>query len=342
MKSPSKSQPVVTVLGAGTWGTTVAHLIARNGHPVNLWCRRKKQATEINKKHTNAQYLHDLKVSPEVTATTDLGYAVSEAALVLIIIPSKAFRSVCREAAPFIEPNQLVVHGTKGLEPESNKRMSQIIVEETCARQIGVLSGPNIAREICMDLPAGVVIASPFPRVQKVVEEFVMSEHMRVYANKDVVGVEIAGALKNIVAIGSGILAHLGLGENVRSLLITRGLSEIARVGVALGADPMTFFGVAGMGDLIVTCMSPHSRNFQVGVALAQGKELERFLEELGMVAEGVRTAPVAWAIAQEHDVDAPLLDCMCKILNGTYSVQEAIVHLMRLSSRHDIDQALR
>jgi glycerol-3-phosphate dehydrogenase (NAD(P)+) len=193
-----------------------------------------------------------------------------------------------------------------------------------------------------MDLPAGLVVASPFPRIQKVVEEFVVSERMRVYANKDVIGVEMAGALKNIVAIGAGIIHELGLGENVRSLLITRGLSEIARIGVALGADPLTFTGVAGMGDLIVTCTSPHSRNFRVGVALAQGKDLKAYLKELGMVAEGVRTAKVAWGLTQENGLDAPLVECMCKLLDGSYAVPEAMLHLMRLSSRHDIDQTLR
>jgi glycerol-3-phosphate dehydrogenase (NAD(P)+) len=342
MMAKKKLPPLVTVLGAGSWGSTVAHLVARNGHPVHLWCRRTEQAQEINEKRTNERYLGELKLSDNIVATDDLAKTIQDASLLFIIVPSKSFRSVCAEAAPFIQPDHLVVHGTKGLEPESYKRMSQIIAEESCARQIGVLSGPNIAREICMNLPAGVVIASSFPRVQRVVEEFVVSESMRVYANKDIVGVEIAGALKNIVAIGAGIVSELGLGENVRSLLITRGLSEIARIGVAVGADPLTFSGVAGMGDLIVTCMSPHSRNFRVGVALAQGQDLDTYLKELGMVAEGVRTAGIARDMALAHGVDAPLVDCMCKLLDGSYSVPEAIIHLMRLSSMHDIDQALR
>ncbi len=332
----------ITVLGAGSWGCTVAHLIAQNGHPVQLWCRRADQADEINSKHTNARYLGDFPLHEGVQATTDLESVLYDVPLVFMIVPVKSFRSVCSQAAPLFAPEQYVVHGSKGIEAETFCRMSEVIEQETCIRQYGVLAGPNIATEIIAGKPAGAVIASRFPRVVKASQDALVSDRFRIYNNDDVLGVELAGALKNIVAIASGLCTAFDLGENARALLITRGLSEIARVGVSLGADPLTFSGVAGAGDLIVTCMSPHSRNHRVGVALAQGKKLDAIIQDLGMVAEGVSTTRVVHQIIEERKIDAPLLDGMYQVIEGTLDPTEAVAYFMTLAARQDIDQALR
>jgi glycerol-3-phosphate dehydrogenase (NAD(P)+) len=295
----SKQPAAVSVLGAGNWGTTLAHLIGENGFPVRLWARNVELATEIAERRTNTQYLPGLTLSAKIQPTSDLDEAVRGATLLFIVIPSQAFRLVCTQIGGLVTPAQLAVHATKGLELSTYKRMTEIMLEETCLRQIGVLSGPNIAREMCEGKPAGTVIASRFPRVIEVARNYLKSRRLRVYANSDVVGVELGGTLKNIIAIAAGMATQMQLGENAKSLLITRGLSEIARLGVALGSDPMTFSGLAGIGDLMVTCASPISRNHRVGAALARGLSLSEAVESLGMVAEGIRPrrSPMSCAI---------------------------------------------
>lgn len=332
----------VAVLGAGNWGTTVAHLIATNGFPVSLWCRSEKQREEINSSHTNERYLEGIRLSQNITATNSLEEAVTDVPLIFIVIPSKAFRRVARDLGDVLRPSQYVIHATKGMEIESRLRMSQVLLQETCSLQFGVLSGPNIALEMCQGKPAGTVIASPFPRVIEKAHAALTSDQLRVYANSDVVGVELGGTLKNVVAIAAGMLSAMELGENAKALLITRGLSEIARIGVTLGADPMTFAGLAGIGDLMVTCSSPLSRNNRVGAALAQGMSLDEAVGNLGMVAEGVNTAKVVHSIAEKYRIDVPLLEAVYRSLHESLSPAEGIRELMNLASRHDIDQALQ
>ncbi|MCA9522386.1 MAG: NAD(P)-dependent glycerol-3-phosphate dehydrogenase [Myxococcales bacterium] len=334
-------KPSVSVIGGGSWGSTIAHLIGLCGHEVLLWCRSAEKADEINVQRTNAKYLGELQLSPHIRATTDLSEAVKGVPVVFVVVPSKAFRETARAIGDLCSPDQYLVHATKGLEPKSHKRMSEILLQETCVRQIGVLSGPNIAPELCAGKPAGTVIASRYPRLATKVQELLASEIMRVYANDDVLGVELGGTLKNIVAIGAGMAAQMELGENAKALLITRGLSEISRVGVALGANPMTFAGLAGIGDLIVTCSSPFSRNHRVGRRLAQGDKLEAIIETLGMVAEGVTATRVAWEIARELRLETPLLDGIFRVLYEGMHPQTALVELMRVASQQDIDQLL-
>lgn len=331
----------ITVLGAGSWGTAVAHLIGSNHHPVTLWCRRDEAAREITEQHTNTRYLGDLRLSEQITASTDLAACLRDAGLIFVVIPSKSFRAVSRAVGDVLTPDQYVIHATKGIEPKSYHRMSEILLQETCAKQIGVLSGPNIAAEICAGKPAGTVIASRYPNVIKAADRALASRVLRVYGNDDVLGVELAGALKNIVAIAAGMATEMNLGENAKALLITRGLSEISRLGVALGAKAVTFMGLAGIGDLMVTCASTLSRNHQVGRALARGESLQQALDSLGMVAEGVNTALVAHEIISRDRIDAPLLQAIYRVLYDGLAPAEALGELMRLSSRHDIDLAL-
>lgn len=332
----------VSVLGAGNWGTTVADLIGRAGHRVRLWTRRAEIADEINEQRRNTRYLEGFELSGNIEATTDLERAVRDVPLLFFVLPSQSFREVCREASPLLQPVQHVVHATKGIERKSHKRMTEILFEETCIRQMGVLSGPNIAREICEGNPAGTVIASRFPRIIAETQEALVSERFRVYSNEDVVGVELAGALKNIIAIAAGAATQMELGENARALLITRGLSEIARLGVACGAKPMTFAGLAGIGDLMVTCASPHSRNHRLGAALARGEKLEDAIAKLGQVAEGVNTAKAAREMISERGVDAPILEGVHRMIYEDLAPTEAVRMLMAISSKYDIDRALQ
>ena len=340
--SPTPDVPQVSVLGAGNWGTTIAHLIGNNGFPVTLWARNPELADSINRDHQNSRYMKGLSLSPKVRATADLAEAVRGVPLVFIVIPSQAFRSVCAQIGDLVEPAQIAVHATKGIELQSYKRMSEILLEETCLRQIGVLSGPNIAREMVEGKPAGTVLASRFPHVIALARQYIKSKQLRVYANTDVVGVELGGTLKNIIAIAAGMATQMKLGENAKSLLITRGLSEIARLGVALGADPMTFSGLAGLGDLMVTCASPLSRNHRVGAALARGMSLVEAIESLGMVAEGVKACKIAFEITNNLDMRSPLIHGVYRVVHEGLSPKAALGELMTGEVQDDIDPSLQ
>jgi len=334
--------PKVTVLGAGNWGTSLAHMIGENGYPVTLWARKRELADAINETRENPRYMTGLSLSDNIVATADLDAAVRGVPLLFIVIPSQAFRSVCAQIGDLVAPAQLAVHATKGLELQSYKRMSQIMLEETCLRQIGVLSGPNIARELVEGKPAGTVLASRFPRVIEVARAHLNCPQLRVYANRDVVGVELGGTLKNIIAIAAGMATQMELGENAKSLLITRGLSEISRLGVALGADPMTFSGLAGIGDLMVTCASPLSRNHRVGAALARGMSLAEAVESLGMVAEGVKACKIAYELTNQLDIRSPLFHGVYRVVHENLSPRDALGELMAGEAQADIDPSLR
>lgn len=331
----------VSVLGAGNWGTTIAHLIGQNGYRVHLWARAPEAVAEINAERTHARYLPGMSLSDNIRATSSLAEAVSDAELIFIVIPSQSFREVCAQIGGLVRPAQLVVHATKGLELGSYKRMAEIIADETCLRQIGVLSGPNIAREMCSGMPAGTVVASRFPRVVELARELLRSKQLRVYGNTDVVGVELGGTFKNIVAIAAGMATQMQLGENAKALLITRGLSEIARLGVALGADPMTFSGLAGIGDLMVTCASPISRNHRVGVALAKGMTLAEAVDSLGMVAEGVKAAKIAHELTAKFGIRSPLMEGVYRVLYDGLKPQQGLRELMTGAGQDDIDPVL-
>lgn len=328
---------MIAVLGAGNWGTTLADLIASNGHVVNLWTRHPEQRDEINAGHTNEGAVPGLRLPERVSATCDLAAAVRDATMVLIVIPSQGFRQVASALGDVIGPDQIVLHATKGLERESNARMTEVLLEETCAKQLGVLSGPNLAPEIAHGKPAGTVVASHFPHVIEHARRALSCPRMMVFAGEDVAGVELAGALKNVVAIAAGAATAMGVGENAKSLLVTRGLAEYTRLAVAMGASPLTFVGLAGIGDLMVTCASPISRNHRVGAALARGEKLPDILAKLGMVAEGVYAAVAARALSRAHHVEAPLLDAVYRVLHEGLDCEEGLRHLMTLPAGRDV-----
>lgn len=328
---------MISVLGAGSWGTTLADLVASNGHHVRLWTRSAEQRDEILERHTNEQAVPGLWLPSRVSATTDLAEAVRGAALVMVVIPSQSFREVARALGDVLSPDQIVIHATKGLERETNARMTQILAEETCAKQVGVLSGPNLATEIAHHKPAGTVIASRFPHVVELGRKALSCPRMMVFAGIDVTGVELAGALKNVVAIAAGAATAMDVGENAKSLLVTRGLAEITRLGVTMGASPLTFAGLAGIGDLMVTCASPLSRNHRVGAALARGERLDDVLAKLGMVAEGVYAAIAARALSRERHVEVPLLDAVYRVVHEGLSCEDGLRELMTLPAGRDV-----
>jgi len=331
----------VAVLGAGNWGTTVALLAVAAGRNVMLWTRDGAQAAEINDTRRNAKYCGNTPIPAGIVATTSLADAVRGAGLVLVIIPSKAFRSVARELGALLTPDQYVVHGTKGLEAGTHKRMSELLLEETCARQVGVLGGPNIANEILAGTPAGTVAASRFPRVVDEVRAALGSTRFRIFGSSDVAGVEYAGSFKNVVAIAAGVAHAMGLGENMNAMLVTRGLSEIATVGTRLGAQPETFFGLAGIGDLVVTCASHHSRNHRLGVALAKGATLQQAITSLGQVAEGVNTAKALHEM-DRGDGAQPLFDRVYRVLYEDLKPSAAVAELMSVPTGSDVSRAFR
>jgi glycerol-3-phosphate dehydrogenase (NAD(P)+) len=327
----------VAVLGAGNWGTVLADRVARNGRDVRLWTREPAVRDEVNLRHTNAASVPGLELSPRVRAVTDPGEALDGVELVFVVVPAQAMRDVCKTVGEYLEPNHLVVHAAKGLELGTRSRMSEILREETCVRQLGVLSGPNIATEIARGAPAGTVIASHYPEVIRAAKAALSCDSLMVFYGEDLVGVELSGALKNVIAIAAGIAAEMDVGDNAKAFLVTRGLAEIMRIGVTLGADPTTFSGLAGIGDLVVTCASQHSRNHRVGRALARGVPLQQALDELGMVAEGVPTSGVARELARDLGVEAPLLEAVYRVIHEGLSPQNAVRELMRTPAGRDV-----
>jgi len=328
----------VAVLGAGNWGTTLAHLIAQTTPEVRLWARDQELVDAINTTHENPKYLEGFALRKNIRATTSLEDAIADVDSIVMVIPSNAFRAVCQQLAPLLSTHQAIFHATKGVERESYARMSEIILEETCVRQYAVISGPNIAREVMEDKPAGTVVATPFPKLAEAAVGFLSTPNFRVYQNRDVVGVELGGTLKNIIAIASGMASELDLGDNAKGLLLTRGLQEMIRVGRAFGADSATFSGLAGIGDLMVTCASPHSRNFRFGRGLAQGKSKDEVIASLGMVAEGVFAARVAVEFADAKHLDIPVMRAIHDAIYQGLTPIDALRSLMEIPHRPDVD----
>lgn len=320
----------VSVIGAGSWGTTLAKVLADNGHKTLLWTRRSEQANEINAQHENSAYLPGIRLPERVVATSNLADACTSP-FILLVVPSHGFREIAREMGAHLTGEQIIVHATKGIEQSSYKRMSQVLREETPVRKIGVISGPNLARELSAQQPTGTLIASRYAEVFQEGYERLHNDYFRVYYGKDVIGAEVGGAFKNIVALAAGVVAGLGLGDNTRSLLLTRGLSEMARLGVAMGGDVMTFGGMAGIGDLIATCSSPLSRNHQVGARLAKGEKLDDIQRDMRMVAEGVKTTKAVYELAEERRLDLPIVRAVYHLLYQHHQVPALLKELMSI-----------
>ena len=327
----------IAVLGGGSFGTALADISATNGHTVRLWMRSEEQVDSINKEHVNRRYLPEFTINPAVTASTDLHQVIADADVVFIAIPSKSFREVVKKTDGLLA-KKLVVSTTKGIEPVTFDLMSEILKEEMPDVRLGVLSGPNLAKEIVAKAVTATVIASEDEELIQVVQTILHCDYFRVYSNTDVYGVELAGALKNIFAIVSGIGAAMGMGENTKSMLITRSLAEMSRFAVKLGANPMTFLGLAGVGDLIATCTSSLSRNYRVGYALGEGKTLKEAEESLGQVAEGVNTLSQVKHKADELDVYMPLVDGLYSIIFENRKVDNLVKGMMLREQKTDVE----
>ena len=325
----------VAVIGAGSWGTTIAALLA-DAHHVCLWSRRAELADTINVQRRNLDYLADFELPAALGATADLAGAVGGADVVVMAVPSHGYRAVCTELAAFVDADVPIVSLTKGLEPGTGLRMSQVTAEEAPGHQVAVLTGPNLAKEILAGQPAASVVAIDDPIAESLQRVFATST-LRIYTNPDVIGCELSGVLKNVMAIASGIIEGLGFGANTRATLITRGLAEMTRLGVALGGRPETFAGLAGMGDLIATCSSRQSRNNQVGLQLGQGRSIEEVLAGTNMVAEGVKSSPSVLDLARRYGVDMPLTEQVVAVCHEGRSVHDALDALMNRRSRSEL-----
>lgn len=324
----------IAILGAGSWGTALAMVLSENGHDVNIWGNMPERIDEINQKHTNEHYLPEAKLAESIVGYTDLEEALKNVDFILLVVPTSAIRSVTKQINAILGDNQkpIIIHASKGLEQVTHKRISVIIDEEMDSEKhngIVVLSGPSHAEEVAKRDITSITAASASEMASKEVQRIFSNNYFRVYTNSDVVGVELGAALKNIIAVGAGALVGLGYGDNAKAALITRGLAEISRLGMAFGADPLTFIGLSGVGDLIVTATSVHSRNWRAGNLIGKGMPLEDILENMGMVVEGVATTKAAYELAQEKGIDMPITAAIYRVLFEDALVNEVVEELM-------------
>ncbi|MEJ8776807.1 NAD(P)H-dependent glycerol-3-phosphate dehydrogenase [Pseudogracilibacillus sp. ICA-222130] len=332
----------IAVLGAGSWGTALSIVLADNGHDVRLWSHRKDQVEEINEKHSNERYLPNITLPKTLIGYEHIEEAVQDAEIVLFVVPTSAIREVCAKIKDVVSVHTVFVHASKGIEPNSLKRISEIIEEELpiCKQEnIVILSGPSHAEEVALRQPTTVTVASKNDSYAKLVQHVFINEVFRVYTSDDVVGVELGGALKNIIALGAGLSDGLGFGDNAKAALITRGLAEITRLGTSMGANPLTFLGLCGVGDLIVTSTSVHSRNWRAGNLLGKGKTVDEVLSHMGMVVEGIRTTKAAYQLSIKQDVEMPITNGLYSILFENEDPKEVVEQLMRRERKKELDQ---
>lgn len=333
----------VTIMGCGSWGTALAIVLAQKGIPVTMWCRRAQQADEMNTQHTNEKYLPGIALPEGITVNTSLPEALADAKYVVLAVPSQTLRENLEQAKPYLGEDTILINTAKGLEVGTNMRLSQV-AEEVIPGSINrfvAFYGPSHAEEVGRGLPAAIVSTSTSKEVAEQVQDLFMSPALRVYTNDDLIGAEIGGAIKNIIAIATGIAVGLGLGDNAQAALLTRGMAEITRFGTALGANPLTFSGLTGIGDLVVTCTSRHSRNHRCGLALGQGKNLEEILAEMGMVVEGVKTTKATAELAKELGISMPITECMYRVLFENLPVTDAVNELMTRNKKSEQERDL-
>ncbi|MDR7072555.1 NAD(P)H-dependent glycerol-3-phosphate dehydrogenase [Fictibacillus barbaricus] len=331
----------VAVLGAGSWGTALAIVLADNGHHVSLWGRREEQVLEINEEHRNERYLPGIELPETIHATVKVEECLKDAETLVLVTPTKAMRDVLGQLKPILSRPVTIVHASKGIEPGTYKRISEIIEEEIPAdllKAVVVLSGPSHAEEVSLRQPTTVTVSSENNDAAENVQDLFINQNFRVYTNPDVVGVELGGALKNIIALGAGLSDGLGYGDNAKAALITRGLAEIARLGTHMGANPLTFSGLTGIGDLIVTCTSVHSRNWRAGNMLGKGMALDEVLANMGMVVEGVRTTQAAYELSKREQVEMPITAVLYDVLFNNKGAKQAVDDLMQRTRTHEVE----
>ena len=326
------SKQTIAVLGPGSWGTALAQVLNDNGHEVRVWGNITEQIDELNQDHTNTRYFKDIILDKKIIGYHDLGQALDGADAVLFVVPTKVTRLVAKQVAKALKHKVTVMHASKGLEPDTHERLSTILEEEIPAdlrSEVVVVSGPSHAEETIVRDITLITAASKDLATAKYAQELFSNRYFRLYTNTDVIGVETAGALKNIIAVGAGALHGLGYGDNAKAAIITRGLAEITRLGVAMGASPLTYSGLSGVGDLIVTGTSIHSRNWRAGDALGRGEKLEDIEKNMGMVIEGISTTKVAYELAQELGVYMPITSAIYRTIYEGADIKESILDMM-------------
>lgn len=336
-----EKQSAIAVIGAGSWGTALAIVLADNQHEVRLWSHNEDQVKEINKNHTNKKYLPEINLPELIVGYDSLRDALTGVETVILAVPTKAIREVLVKMRAVLAESITIAHVSKGIEPDTLLRITEMINEEMpkeLLKDVVVLSGPSHAEEVSLRHPTTVTVSSEnMPAAEKIQDLFI-NHNFRVYTNSDVIGVEIGGALKNIIALAVGITDGLGYGDNAKAALMTRGLAEIARLGTKMGANPLTFSGLTGIGDLIVTCTSVHSRNWRAGNMLGKGQTLDEVLDNMGMVVEGVRTTKAAFQLAKKYNVNMPITSVLYDVLFNGKNAKDAVDVLMARGRTHEME----
>lgn len=327
----------ICTIGSGSWGIALSMLLFDNGHNVKIWSRNENEVEEINNKHTATRYLPEIVIPKEIKATKNVEEALENSEIVILAVPSTAIRECSKMVSKYLK-DQTVVNVAKGLEAGTLKRLSEVMKEELPKNQkIAVLSGPSHAEEVARKLPTVVAVSSESEDVREVVSSAFMNEYFRVYPNSDLIGVEIGGAVKNVIALCAGVSDGLGFGDNAKAGLITRGLAEIIRLGTKMGGKPETFYGLTGIGDLVVTCASRHSRNHRAGEFLGQGYSLEETLKKVNMVVEGVNAAKSVRELGKKYSVELPITEQACEVLFNRKDPKKAVLELMGRDKKNEI-----
>lgn len=328
----------IAVLGGGSWGTALANLLAYKDYKVKLWVRDSQQKENLNKKKENEKYLPGIKLSDNIEYTDNIGEAIENKDIIVSAIPVQSTREVLKKISKTLDKETILINVSKGIETESLMRVSEIVKEELGDIKYGVLSGPSHAEEVGLRMPTTVVASSTSKKVAETIQDAFMTPEFRVYTNPDLIGVELGGALKNIIAIGAGVSDGLKFGDNTRAALISRGFVEIARLGVAMGAREETFSGLSGIGDLIVTCSSKHSRNRRAGILIGEGHKLDGIVREVGMVVEGIKTTEATQKLSKKLNVDMPITNEIYNTIYGNTTLEEAMSNLMMRNKKCEME----
>ena len=331
----------IGVLGGGSWGTALAILLGKKGLDVDIWLRDEKQVDEIIKSGENKKYLPKVKLPENLNVMTDVEKAIFNKDIILLAVPTHGVRGTLMNFKKYINKAQVIVNVAKGIENDTLMRISEIVKEILPENKYAVLSGPSHAEEVAVDIPTTVVSASVHKSTAKYVQDVFMTPKFRVYTNPDIVGVELGGSLKNIIALGAGISDGLGYGDNTKAALMTRGIFEMARLGEKMGANPTTFSGLAGIGDLIVTCTSMHSRNRRAGILIGKGLDLDEAIKEVGMVVEGIRTTNSAYKLAKKHNINMPITEELYSVLYQGKDVKDSVPNLMERDKKHEMEDVV-
>lgn len=327
----------IAVIGAGSFGTSLAMLLVSKGHDVSIWGRKKSQMALMRDTLENPHYLPGIKLPRELRIVDEMEDALKDAEIILFSVPAQQFRGVLNTAKDFMSGNEIIVNVAKGIEKGTLLRLSEVAKEIMPEVRYVTLSGPSHAEEVAKALPTTVAVAAEDKELAKMIQNVFNTDRFRVYTNDDIAGVELGGSLKNIIALGAGISDGMGFGDNAKAAMMTRGITEMSRLGIAMGAKPETFSGLTGLGDLIVTCTSMHSRNRRCGIMMGEGKTVEEAKEEIGMVVEGLSTAEAAGALAEKYNIEMPITQCICLMIEGKITAIQAVEILMGRETKNEM-----